>query len=136
MAFKISSAARNAMVDSLTALFNAGGAGYIQVRTGSPPTAPADADTGTLLATLTFSATSFGAGVAGVATANAITSDTSIDASGTAGHFRIKNNAGTCVAQGTVTATGNGGDMTFDSIAFVAGGTAAITSFTITQPES
>lgn len=129
---KISTLARNAMVDALTALLNAGGAGYIEIRTGSAPTNTTDADSGTLLATLPLSSTSFGAASSGTATANTITSDSNVDASGTAAHFRIKNNAGTVIIQGTVGTSG--ADMNFNTTSFVAGGVASISSGTITQP--
>lgn len=121
------------MADALVDLIDAGTPpGTLVIRTGSAPTNTTDADSGTLLATLTFSTTAFGAASSGVATANAITSDTNVDASGTAAHFRIKNAAGTVITQGTVGTSG--ADINFDSVTFVAGGTAAISSLTITQP--
>ena len=55
----------------------------------------ADAASGTLLGTLTFAATAFGASSTGVATAASITSDSNADNSGTAGHARILNGGGT-----------------------------------------
>jgi len=130
---KISNAARTAMIAALTALIDASpGPGYIEIRTGSAPTNTSDADSGTKLATLPFSSTSFGAPSNGVATANSITSDSDVDASGTAGHFRIKNSAGTVIAQGTVGTSG--ADMNFNTVNFVAGGVCSITSGTLTQP--
>jgi len=122
------------MCDAFVDSIDTGGAGTLQIRTGSAPTNTTDADSGTLLATLTFSGTAFGAASAGVATANAITSDSNVDATGTAAHFRIKNGSGTVVAQGTVGTSG--ADINFDSVSFVAGGTAAITSLTMTMPAS
>lgn len=135
MAFRISTAGRNALVDALTALINAGTPpGLLRVRTGAQPTNVGDAEAGTLLGTCTFSNTSFGAGSTGTATANTITSDTSADASGTAGHFRILNAAATAIADGTC---GQGtGDLSFDNSVIVSGGIIAITSFTITVPVS
>lgn len=94
----------------------------------------AAAATGTLLATLTLSKPAFGNSAAGVATAAAVGSDTSVDANGTAGYYRALDGNGVTVMQGTITATGGGGDMTFDNINFVAGGTAILTSWTITMP--
>lgn len=126
-------AARNAMCDALVDLVDGGsGAGTIQIRTGAAPTNVADANSGTLLATLTFSDPAFGAASSGVATASAITSDSSIDATGTAGHFRIFDSAGTCIAQGSCGTSG--ADINFDSVSFVAGGVCAISSLTVTQP--
>ena len=129
---KISNLIRSAMCDALVDAIDTGGAGTIQIRTGSAPTNTTDADSGTLLATLTFSGTAFGAASNGVATANSITSDTNVDASGTPAHFRIKNGSGTVINQGSVSTSG--ADMNFDSTTWVAGGIAAISSMTITVP--
>ena len=57
--------------------------------------------------------------------------DSSADATGTAAHFRI-NQGATCHMQGTITATGGGGDMTLDSTSITAGQTVNVTAFTIT----
>jgi hypothetical protein len=59
--------------------------------------------------------------------------DTSADNTGTAAHFRIYASDGTtCGAQGTVTVTGGGGDMTVDSVSFTAGQAFSVTGFTLT----
>lgn len=130
---KISNVARNAMADALVDLIDGGsGAGTCEIRTGAAPTNTTDADSGTLLATLTFSDPAFGAAASGTATASSITSDTNVDASGTAAHFRVKDSNGTVILQGSVGTSG--ADMNFNTVSFVAGGTAAISSFTITQP--
>lgn len=133
MAYRLATDTRNKACDAIVDDIDAGvGAGTIEIRTGAQPTNVDDADSGTLLGTLTFSDPAFGASATGTATASAITSDTNADASGTAGHFRIKDSTpaihsdGTC-GQGT-------GDLSFDNSAIVAGGTIAISSFTITQP--
>ena len=83
----VASAACDAIVDAID---GGAAAGTIKIYTGTIPT---DADTAlgaqTLLATLTFSDPAFGAASNGVATASAITSDTSADATGTAAWARI-----------------------------------------------
>lgn len=136
MAFKIGTSARNAACDALVDLIDGGAsAGYIQIRTGAAPTNPGDANSGTLLATLTFSDPAFGAASSGQATASAITSDSSADASGDAGHFRIFDSNNVCIGQGTCDETGSP-DMLFDEKSIVAGGVVAITSMTITVPAS
>jgi hypothetical protein len=92
-----------------------------------------------LLATLPLSATAFGNATTAspsVATAASITSDTNADATGTAGYFRAYSGGGTAVIDGSVTATGGGGDMTLDSVSIVAGGTVAVTSWTVSHPTS
>jgi hypothetical protein len=136
--YKISTAQRNAACDAMVDRIDAGtGAGTIKIRTGSPPTNVNDASSGTLLGTCTFSATAFGASSSGTATAASITSDTSADASGDAGHFRVYQGAGGDTAaewQGTAGNSGDSPDMTFDNKSIVAGGTIAISSYTHTMP--
>lgn len=136
--FKISTAARNAACNALVDLIDAGtGAGRLEIRVGSPPTNVGDASSGTLLATLTFSATAFGNASTGVATANSITSDTTADASGDAGYFRIYAGAAGDTAalfQGTAGESGDTPDMVFDEKSIVAGGTVACSSMTLTMP--
>jgi hypothetical protein len=133
MAYRLSTAARNAACDAIVDLIDPSGPGTVTIRTSTQPTNVGDAENGTLLGTLTFAATAFGAASTGTATAASITSDTSADASGTAGHFRIFRNAGihsdgTC-GQGS-------GDLSFDNNVIVAGGTIAISACTISVPVS
>ena len=60
--------------------------------------------------------------------------DASANATGTAAHFRIKDSGGTtCHIQGTVTATGGGGDMTVDNVVFATCQQFTVTTFTITD---
>lgn len=129
MAYRRATATRNASVNAETALLNTG---TIQIRTGAQPTNVADAAQGTLLGTLTFNATAFGAGATGVATANAIVSDTSADASGTAAHARILT-SGAAIHSDCTCGQGSG-DINFDNAVIVAGGTIAISSMTLTAP--
>lgn len=132
---KISTSARNGATNGIVDLIDAGsGAGTIEIRTGAPPTNVADADSGTKLATLTFSDPAFGNSSTGVATASAITSDTSADASGVAGHFRVKDSDGNVIMQGTAGETADTPNMVFDNKTFVAGGVVAISSFTYSTP--
>lgn len=135
MATRIATSARNAAADAVVDLLDAGsGAGYIEIRTGTQPATPATSASGTLLATLTLSDPAFGAASSGTATASAITGDSSADATGTAGWFRAYDSTGAAVIDGSVTATGGGGDMTLSSTSIVAGGTVDITSWTVTMP--
>lgn len=132
MALRLATATRNAAADAAVDLLNDG---TIEIRTGAQPTAVNDADSGTLLGTLTFGATAFGAAGAsnpGEAIANSISSDTSADASGTAAHARIKTDAPAIHSDCTC---GQGsGDIDFDNNVIVAGGTIAISSMTWSQP--
>lgn len=136
--FKLSTAARNGACNGIVDLVDGGtGAGRIEIRVGAIPTNVADASSGLLLGTLTFSLTSFGAANTGVATAAAITSDTSADNSGTAGYFRVYAGAAADTAalfQGTCGLAAATPDMTFDNTTIVAGGTIACSVFTVTVP--
>jgi hypothetical protein len=128
----VASAACDAIVDSID---GGAGAGTIKIYTGTIPT---DADTAigaqTLLATLTFSDPAFGAASNGVATASAITSDTSADATGTAAWARIASSTPTTVMDVTVGTSGD--DINFNTVSFVAGATVAISSMTVTVPKT
>lgn len=136
--FKLSTAARNGACNGIVDLVDGGsGAGRIEIRVGAPPTNLTDASSGLLLGTLTFSATAFGAANVGVATAAAITSDTSADNSGDAGYFRVFAGGAADTAalfQGTAGVSGDSPDMVFDNKAIVAGGTIACSAFTVTVP--
>lgn len=127
---KLSNAAANAGVDAICALANSG---KLRIYSG---TQPASADTAlsgnTLLAELTMNATAFGAAVAGVATANAITSDSSADATGTATFFRLVKSDGTTVLWDGTVGTGTH-DLVINSTAIQAGAIVAVSSLTYTQ---
>jgi hypothetical protein len=92
---KLSNAAVNAQADAIGDLLDSG---YLRIYDGSQA---ADADTAVgaqvLLAELRFNAAGFGAAVDGVATAGAITQDSSANADGTAAWFRALQSDGTTV---------------------------------------
>ena len=136
MTYRLSTDTRNKACDAIVDGIDAGsGAGTIAIRTGAQPTNVGDADSGTLLGTLTFSDPAFGAASSGTATASSISSDTDADASGTAGHFRIKDSDSNIHSDGTC---GSGsGDLSFTGTnVIVSGGTIAISAMTITVPIS
>ncbi|MBI1313680.1 hypothetical protein GC176_20500 [bacterium] len=133
----ISTNAGKAGLDAILDLLDVSTAGHVEIWTGSMPATPETADSGTKLATLTLSTTSFGAAVDNgdgtvKATANSITDDTNAAATGTAGYFRAKNSAGTVIIQGTV-GTSNA-DMVLNTTSIVSGSTVSITSWTIQLP--
>lgn len=133
MALSFTDARANAMLDTLTTSANSG---KLRIYSGTPP---ADADTAlsgnTQLAELTMNATSAPAASGGVWTANAITSDSAADATGTASFFRMLASNGTTVLyQGTVTATGGGGDLELGTVSIVANAVISVSSLTITIP--
>ena len=131
----ISAAARTAMVQQIQVAIDAGaGAGTIKIYTGTQPAGPGTAPSGTLLGTLTLSDPAFPAASNGVLTASAITSDTSADATGTATWFRAATSTGVAVIDGSVGTSA--ADLILTSVSIVAGGTIAVTSWTITMPAS
>ena len=113
--------ARNAAADAVVDSIDAGGAGTLQFQTSG----------GTPVATLTFGATAFGSASAGVATANAITSDSSA-AGGTTTKGVVKSGAGTVIINFTVTATGGGGDIELSSTTIATGSAVSVSSLTYT----
>lgn len=128
MALKISAAAANAEINALTALLNTG---FLRLYSGTRPATVAAAITGTLLASLPLSATAFGGGASGVATANAITSDTAADATGTATHYRVFASDGTTAhIDGDVSTSGS--DLNLNSTAIQVGARVDVTSWTLT----
>lgn len=128
MVFQFSVAARNAALDAIETTI--GVSPTLEIRTGAPPTTAATADSGTVLATMTLPSDFLAAASAGAKALAGTWQDLSADAAGTAGHFRIKQGA-TCHIQGTVTATGGGGDMTLDNVSIAAAQQVTITAFTI-----
>lgn len=137
--FVITNAAAQGMLNNLITTLDAGTAAVINIYSGTPP---ADADAAlsgnTLLAQLTMSGTSYGAATdlapGARITANAITADSSADATGTATFYRqLTQNAGTVVTQGTVgTASA---DLILNTTSITAGSQVSVTASTITQPE-
>lgn len=133
MALQFATTLRNNFLDEITAY--AGASALLRIYSGSAPADCATAASGTLLAELTCNATFAAAASGGVLTLNAITSDSSANATGTAGYFRlVKSDGTTVVLQGTVTATGGGGDLTIDNTAISSGVSVSVTSATITAP--
>lgn len=129
---RLSNAGANAAADAVVDLLDGG---TIKIYTG---TQPATADTAigaqVLLATLTFGTPAFGSAAAGVATANAITQDSSADATGTATWFRVATSGAATTFDGEVGTSG--ADLNFNSVSFVTGAAVSITAFTYTQSKS
>lgn len=139
--FRISNAAAKAMADTFDDQVNIGStASTIAIRSGTQPADPDTAASGTLLATLTFSDPAFGAASdgnpGGLLTANAITDDSSADATNTAGYFRISatGTGADDVADGSVGTSG--ADLNFNTVSITSGSTVSITSFTVTMAET
>jgi hypothetical protein len=129
MAFQFSTSARNAALDAIETAI--GASPTLELRTGAPPANCAAADAGTLLASMALPADFLAAASGGSKALAGVWQDLAADAAGTAGHFRIKQ-GGTCHVQGTVTATGGGGDMTIDNPVLAVGQQVSVTAFTLT----
>lgn len=130
MAFQFSTATRNAALDAIESTIGASGV-TLEIRSGTVPANAAAVDSGTVLATITVPADWLIAAANGTKTINAGPwTDLLADAAGTLGHFRVKQGVTTHI-QGTVTATGGGGDMTVDNVSIAVNQEIRITAFTI-----
>jgi|SRR5437870_12250402 len=132
MAITLSVAAANVAADALCALLNGG---HVRLYDGARPiTADTAITTQVLLASPTFANPAFAAAIAGVATANAVVSDTDAAASSTATFFRAVTSGGATVCDGSVGTVD--ADCILSSLAITAHGTVAISSVTYRQPLS
>lgn len=130
MAFQFSTTARNAALDAIETAI--GTSAVLKIRTGTVPADCGTADAGSVLATLTLPSDWLAAASGGSKSKSGTWEDASADATGTAAHFRIYASDGTTVhMQGTITATGGGGDMTLDNTSIASGQQVTITSFTL-----
>jgi hypothetical protein len=132
MALQLSTAVRNARLDTIESTI--GTSAILKIRTGAKPANCAAADAGTVLATLNLPSDWMAAASGGTKALSGTWQDASADAAGTAGHFRIYDSGGTvCGVQGDVTATGGGGDMTLDNAILAVAQQFNVTSFTLTD---
>lgn len=132
MTVQYSVAVRNAQLDAFETAV--GTSAIMEIRTGAQPATCATANSGTVLATLALGSDWMAAASGGSKAKSGTWQDSSADGTGTAAHFRIFASDGTtCHMQGSVTATGGGGDMTVDNTSFAAGQSFSVTGFTITR---
>ena len=130
MAIQLSTTVRNAILDAVETAI--GTSAVLKIRTGAAPANVATADSGTVLATLSLPIDWMAAASSGSKALAGTWQDASADATGTAAHFRIYASDGTTAhLQGTVTATGGGGDLTLDNTSIASGQSITITAFTI-----
>lgn len=123
MAITLETAARNAACDAVVDLLDGG---TIEYQTAGSVE----------VATLGLGTPAFGAASGGSATANAITSDTNATG-GTVAKAVFKASGGATIFTVSVTGPGGGGEIeatSTESLTFGAGDTAALSSFTHTQP--
>lgn len=101
MAIQNSVTARNARLDSFET--TVGASPVLEIRTGAPPADCAAADSGTLLASMTLPSDWMAAASSGTKAKSGTWEDAAANASGRAGHYRIKASGGTpCHEQGLV----------------------------------
>lgn len=132
MAVQLSVTVRNARLDTIESTIST--TPVLRIRTGAVPANCAATRTGTVLATLTLPSDWMAAAASGAKALSGTWQDTSADATGTAAHFEIMDSGATvCHLQGTVTATGGGGDLTLDSTSITAAQSVTITGFTLTD---
>lgn len=138
MTIRLPVASRNAAADAIADRVDAGsGSGLLRIYTTPQPASADLSPTGTLLATFTTNDPAFGA--AGTGTANLITTPT-ISTTGTgagdAAWFRLLDSTGATVLDGSVTASGGGGDLVMNTVTVSVGLALQLTAGTITMPAS
>jgi hypothetical protein len=137
VSLQLSTSVRNARLDTIESTI--GTSAILKIRSGAAPADCGTADSGTVLsgtvlATLSLPSDWMAAAASGSKAKSGTWQDASADATGTAAHFRIYDSGGTtCHIQGTVTATGGGGDLTLDNTSIASGQSVTISSFTLTD---
>ena len=123
----------DAAVNAVTTLLNSG---TLKIYTGAQP-ALDGAVTGTLLVTLTFSASAFAAAIASggnvTATANSITAGTAGN-TGTAGYFALLTSGSAVVMTGSVGTSG--ADLNLNSTSISSGATVSCSSFVFSMVQT
>lgn len=136
MAVRLATATRNALADAVATRADLGAAAAtVKIYTGTQPASANTAPSTTLLATFTLNDPSFNAAASGaisLITSPAIS--TTGAATGTAGWFRMESSTPATVIDGSVTATGGGGDMTVDNTSITSGQTVNLTGGSVTMP--
>ena len=139
MSVNYSTAVRIAMLDAIETVVGANA--RLIFYTGTKPALCSDAPTGDVVATLALTGNSGDWLSAASAAGNVVTKtkhpasswSASATFAGTVGYYRIYNSTVTvCHEQGTVTASGGGGDITLDNIVVALSQTITITGKTIT----
>lgn len=134
MALQYGVSLRNNRLDAVET--TVGTAPKLQLRSGAPPANCAAAATGTMVCEITLPADWLVAASAGTKSKTGTwsgTGDAGAGAGTSVAHFRVLDSAGTtCHMQGTVTATGGGGDMTMTNVSVASGQSVTVDTFTLT----
>lgn len=132
MTIQWSTTLRNARLDAIETAI--GTSAVLKIRSGSPPATCATADSGAVLVSYSLASDWAAAASSGSKSFNNTPISATASGTGNAGHYRIYASDGTtCHEQGTVTATGGGGDMTVDNISIASGQTVNVTAFSKTE---
>ncbi len=133
---KISTSARNGAANAIVDLLDVGttnASGRLLIYQGTQPASPQAAPTGsTLLVTIPLANPAFGNASTGTAAIGAPVSAT-VTASGTAQWGRFVDRDGNAIFDVSIGTSGS--DINFDNATFVSGGTAALSTFSVTQPQ-
>lgn len=130
MALQFGTTYRNAVLDQFET--TVGASARLYMFTGSPPATCATADSGTQLLNALLPADWMAAASSGVKALSGTWASTAL-ATGTAGHFRIKDNAGSIThMQGTITSTAVGtGDMLLTNTSVSSGVEVTVSAFNL-----
>lgn len=135
MAIQLSVAVRNARLDAIETTI--GASAVLRMFSGAPPANVAAANSGTELATMNLPADYFANAASGQKAKSGTWQDLLANNAGTLGHFRIYASDGTtCHLQGTITATGGGGDMEVNNTVVAANQQIDVTTFTLNEPNA
>ena len=130
MAVQKSTALRDAQNDQIEVV--TGVSALLRIFTGAQPANCAAADSGTLLCEIALPSDWMSASASGVKSKLGAWSGSGVNG-GNAAHFRVKDSTGTTAhLQGSVTATGGGGDMTLDNVSIAVSQSITISSFSAT----
>lgn len=132
MALNFSVELRNARLDAIETV--AGTSPILEIRSGAKPANAAAARTGTIGASMTLPADWAAAAASGAKAKSGTWEDLLANADITAGYFTLyKSDGTTVVLQGSITATGGGGDMELITTTIVTGQPVVVSTWTITD---
>lgn len=135
MSLQLSATVRNARLDQIESTI--GLTALLRFFTGAMPANCATADAGTKIFEQALPSDWMAAASSGAKAKTGTWAGTGHSNAGTgatAGYFRIYDSTGTtCHIQGTITATGAGGDMTLDNTSIASGQSVTISTFTLTD---
>jgi hypothetical protein len=131
MALQLGTTLRNNRLDQVES--TTGTSAKLIIYTGAAPSNCAAAATGTVLVTISLPSDWMNTASGGTKTLLGSWAGTGA-AAGNGGYFRIWDTAiANCHVQGTVTATGGGGDLTLDNISIASSQAVTVTTFTLTE---